>query len=223
MTSAGRPSLVVFDCDGVLVDSERLEPGTLAEALTRVDGGEQLDAAELHRRHRGRVLTNLFALVEAELGRPLPESFGSQYRELQSRRLEEVEEIPGARAAVDIAVDSGVARCIVSGGTMAKMRVSLGVTGFWPAFAPHIYSCYDIADHKPSPGIYLHVLERFGVDPAGVLAIEDSVVGVTAAARAGVEVIGLARDTAAVELAEAGASLVVDSMDEFATLLTERL
>ena len=64
---------------------------------------------------------------------------------------------------------------------MGKMETSLGATGLWDAFAPHLYSCYDIGDHKPSPGIYHHALTEFGVDAAHCLAVEDSVTGVTAA------------------------------------------
>lgn len=207
-----RPSLVIFDCDGVLVDSERLEPGTLAEALTWV--GSELDAVALHDRHRGGVLADIFADVEADLGGPLPDDFGTRYRALQFERLGRVDAVPGAPEVVDAVVAAGLPRCVVSGGPMDKMRVSLDATGLWPSFDPHIYSCYDLGDHKPSPGIYLHALRTFGVDASDALAIEDSVNGVTAAAGAGVRVIGLARDTDADDLRRAGATEIVTSMHD---------
>jgi beta-phosphoglucomutase-like phosphatase (HAD superfamily) len=214
-----RPELVIFDCDGVLVDSERMEVGTIAEALTWVGCG--LDAAALHERNRGGELANLLAMIEEDLGAPLPDWFVDRYRELQFDRLTRVEVVPGAHEAVAAAVAAGLSRCVVSGGPTGKMRASLGATGLWDAVAPHIFSCYDIADHKPSPGIYLHAIARFGVDPAACLAVEDSVNGVAAATAAGVPVIGLARDTNPDELVAAGAASTVATMHEFATLLAE--
>jgi len=214
-----RPDLIIFDCDGVLVDSERMEVGTIAEALTWVGCGH--DAADLHERNRGGELANLLALIEDDIGAPLPDWFVTRYRELQFDRLAHVDAVPGAREAVSVAVAAGRPRCVVSGGPTGKMRASLGATGLWDAFAPEIYSCYDIGDHKPSPGIYLHAVARFGVDAAGCLAIEDSATGVAAAVAAGVPVIGLARDTRPDELVAAGAASTVATMHEFATLLAE--
>jgi len=206
------PALVIFDCDGVLVDSERMEVGTLTEALTWIDA--DLDAAALHDSNRGGVLADLFARVEAERGAALPEWFERRYRELQTERLRSVDPVPGAREAVDAVVAADLPRCVVSGGPMTKMRASLGATGMWDAFDPHIYSCYDIGDHKPSPGIYLHALRVFGVRADGCLAVEDSVNGVRAAAAAGVRVIGLARDTTETDLTAAGARTTIATMTD---------
>jgi beta-phosphoglucomutase-like phosphatase (HAD superfamily) len=220
MTAA--PALVIFDCDGVLVDSERMEVDTLAEALTwlDLDDAEPPDAAELHDRNRGGKLADLLTLVEATTGRPVPDGFEARYRQLQLARLRSVEPVPGAHAAV--AAAAGLPRCVVSGGPMQKMEVSLVATGLWDSFAPDIFSCYDLGDHKPSPGIYLHALARFDAAPGRCLAIEDSPNGVAAAAAAGVPVVGLARDTDPVALAAAGAGRTVASMHEFADLLATR-
>jgi beta-phosphoglucomutase-like phosphatase (HAD superfamily) len=211
------PALVIFDCDGVLVDSERMEIGTLSEALTWLDC--DLDAAELHDRNRGGVIADLLAIVAEHTGRPTPDWFMPRYRELQFARLRSVEVVPGAREAVEAVVARDLPRCVVSGGPMGKMETSLGATGLWDAFAPHLYSCYDIGDHKPSPGIYHHALTEFGVDAAHCLAVEDSVTGVTAAHAAGVPVVGLARDTRADDLLAAGARDTVTAMYGFADLL----
>lgn len=213
------PAAVIFDCDGVLVDSERLEPGTLAEALTWIEAGGQIDAVELHDRHRGGVLAEILAEVALRTGSALPDGFLARYRELQLRRLGEVEPVPGAIEAVAAVVDAGLPRCVVSGGPMVKMEVSLRATGLWDSFAPHIFSCYDIGDHKPSPGIYLHALDRLGWAADEVVAIEDSVHGVTAAAVAGVRVVGLARDTTPDALLAAGASETVTTMSAVLALV----
>lgn len=204
------PSLVIFDCDGVLVDSERMEVGTIADALTWI--GADLDAGALHDQHRGGVLADLLALIEGRTGQPLPDWFLARYRRHQLERLAAVELVPGADLVVEHVVQSGWRRCVVSGGPIAKMDVSLKACGLWHHFEPHIYSCYDIADHKPSPGIYLHALSVFGVQADRCVAIEDSVTGVTAAAAAGVPVIGLARDTRPDDLIGAGAVATVTAM-----------
>lgn len=205
-----RPAAVVFDCDGVLVDSERMEPGTLAEALSWI--GADLDAVELQARHRGGLLADMLAEVEQRTGARLPDGFEDRYRRLQLDRLRHVPAVPGATEAVAAVVAAGLPRCVVSGGPMAKMDVTLRATGLWDSFAPHLFSCYELGVHKPSPAIYLHALDRMGWRPSGVVAIEDSVHGVTAAAGAGVRVIGLARDTSPDELRAAGATEIVSTM-----------
>lgn len=211
------PNLVIFDCDGVLVDSERLEVGTIAEALTWM--GADIDAESLHDRHRGGALTNLVALIETAIGEPVPDWFLTRYRALQFERLAEVEIVPGADAVVEYVVDAGWQRCVVSGGPIAKMEISLTTTGLWDSFSPHIYSCYDIADHKPSPGIYLHALAALGAEADDCIAIEDSATGVAASVAAGVPVIGLARDSSSDDLVAAGARHVVGGMAEVRDLL----
>jgi len=216
----GDPALVIFDCDGVLVDSERMEVGTLAEALIWLDC--DLDAAELHERNRGGVIANLLAAVEHHTGRPTPDWFMARYRELQFARLRTVEVVPGAHEAVAVVIERDLPHCVVSGGPIAKMEASLGATGLWDAFDPHIYSCYDIGDHKPSPGIYLHALAQLGAEPDQCVAIEDSVTGVTAATMAGVPVIGLARDTTSDVLLAAGAVTTAPTMYAVADLLAKR-
>lgn len=220
-----RPALVMFDCDGVLVDSERLEAGTLAEALTWLG----MDAAvapgialRLHDRHRGGRLAELLTLVGAETGLPVPDDFEDRYRTLQLARLRTVEPVPGAREAVAVVATASFPMCVVSGGPMRKMEISLGATGFWDSFAPNVFSCYEIGDHKPEPGIYLHGAERFGVAPESCLAIEDSPNGVAAAAAAGVPVIGLARDVAPTTLLAAGAFETAGSMGEVAARFRDR-
>jgi beta-phosphoglucomutase-like phosphatase (HAD superfamily) len=208
-----RPELVIFDCDGVLVDSERLEAGTLTEAFGWL--GSQLDAARLHDENRGGKVADLLEHVALETGQPIPDWFMPRYRRLQFDRLRHVAEVPGASEALATVIDLQLPRCVVSGGPMGKMEVSLRATGLWESLAPNIFSCYDITDHKPSPGIYLHATRQMGVAPSCCLAIEDSVVGVTAAVRAGVPVIGLARDVPVAELVRAGALTTVSSMHEF--------
>jgi HAD superfamily hydrolase (TIGR01509 family) len=206
------PALVIFDCDGVLVDSERMEVGTIAAAGAWL--GAELDAQAIHERHRGGVFAELFASIERASGAPLPDGFPERYRELQLSRLESVELVPGAESVVGHVVSQGLDRCIVSGGPMVKMEVTLKATGLWDQFAPHIFSCYDITDHKPSPGIYLHAMSAFGVVATDCVAIEDSTNGVRAAAAAQVPVIGLARDTTPADLIAAGATVTVASMHD---------
>ncbi len=207
--SATRIELIAFDCDGVLVDSERMEIDVMAIALgwLEVDATAEaiLDA------NRGGSFANLFAHVERLHGQPLPSEFGARYRELQLGMLEDVTAVPGALDVID-AID--LPRCVASGGPMDKMRTTLGATGLWDVFDPHIYSCYDIGSHKPEPDVYLHAAAQFDVAPEACVVIEDSANGVGAAAAAGMHVIGLTRDVDARALLDAGATETISEMRE---------
>jgi len=219
MPPAHRPRLVIFDCDGVLVDSERLEVDTIAEAVATL--GTDIDPAMLHERHRGGKLIDLIGLIETELGQATPPGFIDRYRELQLRRLVDVTAVPGAVEVVESLVHLGVPRCIVSGGPHDKMKITLGATGLWDAFAPNIYSCYDVGEHKPGPAVYLHALDQFEAAATEAIAIEDSANGVRAAVAAQVPVIGLARDVSPAELVDAGASTTIDHMSQAPRMIAQ--
>jgi HAD superfamily hydrolase (TIGR01509 family) len=206
--------LIAFDCDGVLVDSERMELDVMTIALAWLDVTETAD--EILAVNRGGSFANLFAHIERLHGEPLPVDFGHRYRDLQLGMLEEVNAVPGAIEVIN-AID--LPRCVASGGPMEKMRTTLGATGLWDLFDPHIYSCYDIGAHKPAPDVYLHAAAQFGIAPSACVAIEDSANGAGAAAAAGMHVIGLARDVEPDPLMKAGAAQTVDELVEAIDLI----
>ena len=203
------PAAVIFDCDGVLVDSERMEVAMVGRALRWFDC--DADPAEVHDCHRGGTLRGILDDVCAAAGVEFTEDLVQRYRAEQLTHLREVPLVPGA---AELVAAAPALRAIASGGPMAKMEVTLEVTGLWDAFAPHIYSCYDLGTHKPEPGVYLHAAARLGVPAAACVALEDSPTGVRAAANAGMQVIGLARDVEADALLAAGAHRTVSDLSE---------
>jgi len=210
-----KPELVIFDCDGVLVDTERMEVSVLAEALSWY--GIDHDAALILEQSRGGSLARLQLAIEEIHGEPLPEDFADRYRAHQLTVLPKVPAIEGAVEAIEAA---GSNRCVASGGPMYKMEVTLKATDLWDHFAPNIFSCYDIDSHKPEPDIYLHAAAALGIEPARCLVIEDSATGVRASATAGMFVIGLARDTVPASLLDAGAQITVPTMVEASALIS---
>ena len=169
--------------------------------------------------HVGGKLSLLFDDIEARNGGDLPPRFADRYRERQMELLAEVDPIPGVDDVISIA---GERRAVASGGPMNKMRVTLGAVGFWDRFSPHIYSCYDVGEHKPAPDVYLHAAAELEVAPAACVVIEDSVPGVRAASAAGMTVIGFTRDIDARALTDAGAEVCTSEMSEVVGLLAGR-
>lgn len=206
----------LFDCDGVLVDSERIEAVVMAEALSWIGVAERTD--EIRAATLGGSFAKVFAHIETVSGVELPPEFPDDYRALQLEKLADVSIVPGVEDMLD-QLDRPWA--VASGGPMVKMEITLNATGLWDRFAPHIYSCYDVGDHKPAPDVYLHAAEQLGTVPTRCVVVEDSENGVRAGASAGMFVVGLARDIDAATLLAAGASTTVGQLDEVPALVAE--
>lgn len=205
---------VIFDCDGVLVDSERLEERVLGVALGWLDG--EVEPRTIAEVTKGGSMAEM--IDEIRRHTRVPENFQERYRALQLEMMAEVEMVPGADLAVQAA---GQPRAVASGGPRDKMMVSLPAHDLWDRFAPHVYSCYDIGSHKPEPDVYLHAAKALGVLPERCLVVEDSITGTTAGAAAAMTVIGLSRDTDPDDLVAAGAALVLPDMTEVARAIGE--
>lgn len=203
-----RPSLVIFDCDGVLVDSEAIANATLAGALT--GWGYPITGPEARRRWVGRSMKSVGDDLRAELGDALPADWLEQIEArdyaLFRERLKAVE---GAREAVEAVVEAGVRACVASSGSLEKLAVTLGVTGLAPLFEGRVFSSRQVARGKPAPDLFLFAAERMGVAPADAIVIEDSPAGAIGAVAAGMRVLGYAGDpeTDAAALEAAGAEL----------------
>lgn len=206
------PSLVIFDCDGVLVDSEGIANRTLAAAVT--DLGLAMDEAGSRREFVGLSMTSVMARIEAMTGRALPPDW---LPALQARTYDGfragIEAMPGVGAAVDAIQAAGIATCVASSGTPDKMALTLGLTGLAPRFAGRLFSAVEVRHGKPAPDLFLHAAARMGFAPTDAVVIEDSVPGVTGAVAAGMRAFGFARDTDARLLAEAGAEIFSDMAD----------
>ena len=207
--------LIIFDCDGVLVDSEPISNRLMAERLTAA--GLPTTTEQCVERYMGGSLASLMADAERRLGHRLPDSFAADFDAACFAVFDaELEAVAGIEALLD-SLD-GVATCVASSGAHAKLRRTLGRTGLLPRFEGRIFSASDVARGKPSPDLFLHAAERMGVDPARCAVIEDSPMGVAAAVAAGMSVFGYAGRTPRERLARDGVTVFGD-MAELRPLL----
>jgi HAD superfamily hydrolase (TIGR01509 family) len=179
--------LVIFDCDGVLVDSERLAVRVESRLISSL--GWELSEDDVLGRFVGRSDEFMLGEIEAALGRPVPEWSGLYRERLFAAFDEELTAVDGVAEAID-ALD--VATCVASSGTHEKMRLTLGLTGLWDRFNGRIYSTTEVANGKPAPDLFLHAAERMGVPPDRCVVVEDSRSGVEAARAAGMRALGYA-------------------------------
>ena len=212
--------LVIFDCDGVLVDSEVISCRAHAETLTR--HGYPITPDQVFDRFLGRSMRKATLEIEAELGRPLPEDFQTQvYAEifrLFAASLEATPHIDEALAAIMMPV------CVASSGPPEKISTSLNHVGLYDRFAPHIFSAVQVTNGKPAPDLFLFAAEQMKTAPARCLVIEDSVAGVTGAQAAGMVVFGYhggshCRPDTAETLRAAGAAVTFDDMRQLPDLI----
>ncbi|UGB38656.1 HAD family hydrolase [Frateuria soli] len=216
MTSSP-PGLVIFDCDGVLVDSEpvanRVFAGMLAEQGLDLDDG-QMDELFL-----GRTMAHCLALVAERLGRALPEGFEAEHdRRLFLALAAELAPVPGVAQVLDgLALPS----CVASNGSPDKVRFSLGRVGLLSRFEGRLFSAAQVARGKPAPDLFLHAARCMGVAPAACVVVEDSPAGVAGGVAAGMTVLGFAAHTPAGRLRGAGAQRVFKAMDELPALLDQ--
>ncbi len=207
--------LVIFDCDGVLVDSERLAVKVDVEVLTRL--GWPLTEAEVVERFVGASDAAFKAAIEAQLGRPLPEDweaeFQSLYRAAFAADLRPVDGVVEALDQIDIPT------CVASNGTHEKMQFTLGLTGLLERFRGRIFSATDVDRGKPEPDLFLYAAERMGAAPAACVVVEDSVSGVTAARAAGMKVLAYAGGVTPAPRLEGSRTTVFHHMRALPTLL----
>ncbi len=206
---AARPELIVFDCDGVLVDSEPIANRVMAEAVTAL--GWSLTTEDCIARFKGHHFDTVIAAVEARLGRPVPGDWIPDLRAATHAAFErELRPVPGVIALLDVVAASGTATCVASQGPLEKMVISLGVTGLRARFEDRIFSAYQVERAKPHPDLFLFAARTMGVAPERCVVIEDSPLGVTAALAAGMSVLGFAPEGDGADLAAAGAELFRD-------------
>jgi len=180
--------LVIFDCDGVLVDSERLSVEVDRRVLSEL--GWHLSTEEIVHRFVGRSAAHFRAEVETHLERKLPEGWETPYERWYADAFERgLEAVPGVVDAIDTI---RVQTCVASSGSHAKVRTTLGLTGLLARFEGRIFSAEDVDNGKPTPDLFLHAASSMGVTPSRCIVIEDSRFGVQAARAAGMRVLGYA-------------------------------
>ena len=190
MSDLHRFDLVIFDCDGVLVDSERLSIQLDVELLAGL--GWPLSKSEIVERFVGRTEAAMRAEIEHHLGRDVSaewDAFSERYVAAFAAGLEPVD---GISDAVDAIQASGVATCVASSGDHGKIRRNLAKTGLLARFDGRIFSGDDVEHGKPAPDLFLHAAAAMGVDPSRCAVVEDSRHGVAAARAAGMMAFGFA-------------------------------
>jgi len=210
-----RFDLVIFDCDGVVVDSERIVHAVFGAFIRSL--GAHLSDAEMFERFLGLRLAECLGVVEEITGQPVPPGALDRYRADRDRVLrEQVQPVEGVREVLESLT---IPYCIASSGDLDKMRVTLGATKLLPLFDGRFYSATEVPRGKPAPDVFLLAAQRMGVAPARCVVIEDSVNGVLAGRAAGMTVFGFAGLTAPAKLIDAGAALVLSHMRELPELL----
>lgn len=214
-------TLLIFDFDGVVADSELIANSELARALT--DIGLPTTVDESLARYMGRRWIDCAADIEVALGRPLPPEFNDARRaEVRARLADELTEIRGLSGFLDAHADWP--RCIASSSSHEWLALALDIIGLDDLFQHRFSGASDVANGKPAPDLFLYAAQAMGVAPADCVVIEDSLAGVTGGVAAGMRVIGLVagshiRDGHAATLSAAGAHAVAASYDEVAALL----
>lgn len=209
--------LIIFDCDGVLVDSERVANIVFADVLREICGLE-FSLEEMFDTFVGHSKAQCLEKIEALTGSPPPDELEQRYREdIEQALATSVEAIDGIETVLEY-----ISRpyCVASSGSYDKMRLTLGKTGLLEYFDVNIFSTSEVERGKPHPDIYLYAAEKMGVDdPARCLVIEDSPIGVTGAVAAGMQVFGFAELMSEHKLRDAGAHRVFDRMSDLPTLV----
>jgi HAD superfamily hydrolase (TIGR01509 family) len=197
--------LVIFDCDGVLVDSEVISNRVLAAMLT--EQGLPTTLPRARREYQGLLLADVQARAEAKLGRSLPLDWLARYEETRADAfLRDLTPVTGAIETVERLRAAGLGVCVASQGKLSKTRLSLALTGLDHLFPESArFSAYSVAHGKPASDLFLHAAAAMGVEPAACAVVEDTPSGVTAAVAAGMHAIGYTADSDEQALSDAGA------------------
>ena len=179
--------LIIFDCDGVLIDSEELANDVTAGMLA--DYGHQISSEELIKRFKGMKMKAYLDVLENETGIVLPESFETDLRNRMAKVFKlQVKPVKGSRKLIE---SLRVPFCVASNGPLNKTKENLQTTNLYSHFVDKIFSAYEVESWKPDPGLFLAAANHFGVAPKDCIVIEDSISGVTAAVTAGMTAFAL--------------------------------
>jgi HAD superfamily hydrolase (TIGR01509 family) len=204
-------SLVIFDCDGVLIDSETLAGRVMNDGLRQL--GLVSTVADCHAKYRGRAFVDCLRDIEAELGRSVPDGWVDGLRAaMLDGRAAGIPAMPHARDTLQLLSDAGLAVCVASSSNLPYLERTLGATGLLPFFSGNVFSATMVPRGKPAPDLFLHAASQMRHPREAAIVIEDSVPGVRAAVAAGMRVLGYAGDphADAHALSREGAKLIRD-------------
>ncbi len=198
--------LVIFDCDGVLVDSEGPANEVLSVNLSRY--GLHLTPTECETEFVGGTMAGVGEEAR-RMGANLPDDWIDEiYTQIYARLAEGVDVIPGIPSVLDLLERHEFRYCVGSNGSEEKMRITLGQTGLWDRFSGAMFSAHALGVAKPDPDLFLAAARHFGADPAQCLVVEDSLTGVTAADRAGMRCLAYVPRGDGAAMRDRGASVI---------------
>lgn len=205
--------MVIFDCNGVLVDSELLATTVASEEFARA--GFALPPDVIARYFTGRRAADMFAEVELAAGRRLPDNFGATVTAATLKRFRA--ELRATQHVAHALTWLRGRKCVASSASLDRMRMSLETVGLLKYFDPYLFSAADLPRGKPAPDVFLLVAEKMNVRPDQCIVVEDSPVGVAAAAAAGMTPIGFVGGSHAgphlgAHLMASGARTVINDM-----------
>ncbi len=189
MSFTPAPRLVIFDCDGVLIDSEIIAARAQSRALA--EHGIAITPQEAARRFAGIPDADMWQTLQDENARVLPEDFPRQYADrLQDTFRQELRALPGVRETLAALRERGIEFCVASSSTPPKLEAALKLVGLWDAFAPHVFSTAQVAHGKPAPDVFLFAARQMRAAILDCVVVEDSVPGVRAARAARMRAVG---------------------------------
>ncbi|HEY2632046.1 MAG TPA: HAD-IA family hydrolase [Solirubrobacteraceae bacterium] len=202
------PELVIFDCDGVLVDSEVISNGVLARALTAE--GLPTTLAQARREYQGLLLSEVVQRAQQSLGRDLADDWVERFERDRTEAFHrDLEPVSGAASTVQRVKNAGIPVCVASQGSLEKTRMTLGLTALRSLFpAGALFSGQLVPRGKPHPDLFLHAATTMGAKPSRCAVVEDTVSGITAAVAAGMRAFGYAADSDETALRSAGAEIL---------------
>lgn len=205
--------LVIFDCDGVLIDSELIACSAEAKALSKI--GYATTKEDVVKRFTGMPSEAMYEIIERELGHALPSDFANQVkRDIMERYRTELRAIDGAK---EVLSSLEIPICVASSSNPAKLALGLVETGLYDLLYPNIFSTALVKKGKPHPDLFLYAARKMNVDGSNCIVVEDSIAGVTAGRRAGMKVIGFVGGAhcgpgQSEKLYQAGAETVIDDI-----------
>ncbi|MGZ0015056.1 HAD family hydrolase [Yeosuana sp. AK3] len=210
----GQYKCVIFDCDGVLVDSEPISNQILADMANKLGANMDLDFAMKH--FKGSHFKDCIKIIESRINQLVPETFETEYRTQSLEAFQKhLKPIEGVK---DLLEHLTLPFCVASSGMESKMRFNLNLVGLLPYFENKLFSCYTIQKFKPEPDVFLWAAKTMGYKPYECIVIEDSVLGVKGALNGGFDVFGFTQHNANNEL-EALATKTFNNMSDLLRML----
>jgi len=205
---------IIFDCDGVLVDSEILGNQVMVDMA--IEFGANIDLSFALKNFKGGFLKDCVQQVEGISGKPLPKNFEEQYRKRSFEIFKEkLKPVNGIQKVLD---NLDIPFCTASSGPQEKIKLNLKTTGLRHYFQDNIFSCYDIGKWKPDPAIFLYAAGVMGCQVEDCLVVEDTITGINAAVAGGFDVFGFAAHDVEEDFENKPTKVLYD-MDELISML----